>query len=316
MRTWVHRLASWHQACVVGEERKSIRLRLQPDEASAEAQPVGQVAVECELPDVSIRVDGDVVGTTPLVAPLLVPTGTHQVVMERAGYRPSELSVAVTAGGAESIRCDLAALVPLSDAAGARLDVVPGEPGAHVTVDGEPFAGGNLPTGRHVVVVRRAGFQTFEQEVELGPGQPQTLSPQLVPEPEYLTDYQARARSQRTAAYVLGGAGVALAGATVVTFLVADAKHSDWQDRQSALDGEWAAGSNDSTLQARQDDNDDRLETVQTLDKVTVGLGVAAGGLLVSGAVLLLTGDDPEKYSSVTTSATRSGGWVGWRGTW
>ena len=301
---------------VVGEERKSILLRLQPDQAPEDAQSVGQVVVQCELPDVSVRVDGNVVGTTPLAVPLLVPPGKHQLVLERAGYRPSEILVAVTPGGAESIGCDLAVLAPLPAAVAARLDVVPGEEGARITVDGAPYTGGDLPAGRHVVVVRRAGFETFEQEVELQPGQPRTLRAQLVPEPEFLADYQARARSQRTLAYVLGGTGLALAGATVATFLIADGKHADWQDRQDALDEEWRAGSNDPSLSSRQADNDDRLGSVQTLDQVTVGLGVAAGGLLASGAVLLLTGDDPEKYSSVTTGATRSGGWIGWRGTW
>ena len=108
---------------VVGEEKKTLQLELVPAKPGVDAQGIGQLQVECELPDVVIQIDGKQAGSAPLSVPLLVSSGSHQVLLSRPGYRVSEHTVNVAAGASATVRCEMAEVSPVPPAAASRLQI-------------------------------------------------------------------------------------------------------------------------------------------------------------------------------------------------
>ena len=143
-------------------------------------------------------------------------------------------------------------------------------------VDGAPFpASGTLPAGRHVVTVIRAGFDSWEHEVALVPGQNPDLAVTLVPQDAYRKEFESRALRRRYWAWATGAAGLAVGAAAVGVFLWNDQRYADWEQKKT-----------DNHLK----------ESIKTVDGVTIALGVAGGALLATGAVLYFTGDNPARY--------------------
>jgi hypothetical protein len=98
----------------------------------------------------------------------------------------------------------------------------------------------------------------------------------------------ARADSQRSWAFVTGGAGLSLAAGATALFIAGEMKHSDWEAQRAEL----AALPVDSPPQlvleqlARLQETGD---TVRTLDAWAVGLTVASAALLATSATLFLS---------------------------
>ncbi|HKO51930.1 MAG TPA: hypothetical protein VJV79_29680 [Polyangiaceae bacterium] len=101
--------------------------------------------------------------------------------------------------------------------------------------------------------------------------------------------------TQKTLAYVVGAAGIALSGAAAAHFLWNRARYEDWQARYSAY-------YNDPTEQNRESANA-LAQSVSNASAVTVGLAIGAGVALGTGAVLLFTSS-----ASVTAGSTGAGG--------
>jgi hypothetical protein len=285
------------QVRVVGQGRATVELVLRPVSAAAEAK--GQFRVDCPVPDVSVSVDGDLVGRTPLAAPHSMVAGTHRIAFTRPGYVPREQTAVLEPRGTTSVDCGVTRVVPVPNELASRLAVRPTESGARIEVDGAPWrAAEPLPAGRHLVTVTREGFARWQREVELGPGLTLDLVAALVPEQGYRDAYESRARRQRMWALASAGGGVALGAAMLGVYLWNDHRYGRWNDEQDALDGIDSANSSVDfrDLDRRRADNDDLLDSIHTVDAVTVVLGVTGGALLATGAVLYFTGDDPNRY--------------------
>ncbi|MBK7585958.1 MAG: PEGA domain-containing protein [Myxococcales bacterium] len=295
---------------VAGEERTSLRIELVRTDSPRGAAGVGQLVLRCGIPGVDVVVDDRVLAKTPLSAPLLVPQGVHDVVFRRPGYTTSRSAVTVLDGATDPVECQIAPQTRLPNSLAAHVSVAASEPGAKVFVNGLPVtADSMLPVGPHRLEVSRAGFRSWTLDLALSPGERRSVRAQLVPTPDTLRDYKSRAKTQRTLAWVAGGAGLALGAVAVGTFIWNDGRFSEWERENSALDGEWSKSPpHPPDLSQRQQENDDRLSSIQAWDKGVVGLGIAGGALLATGVVLWVTGDDPGRYDGLSMeSAGRDG---------
>jgi hypothetical protein len=287
------------QVSVVGQGHETVELVLRPVSEPPEAK--GLLGVDCPVPDVSVNVDGTAVARTPLAAPQPVTAGAHRVSFSRAGYVSHEQTATLVPGGTTRVSCGVVRAVPVPSVLAAKLVVHPSESGARVEVDGTAWRPSEaLPAGKHVVTVTHAGFNRWQREVELTPGLTLDLVVTLVPEEEYRKAYEARARRQRIWALASAGGGVAFGAATLGMYLWNDHRYGRWNDEQEALAVADSIDFND--LDRRRAENHDLLDSIHTVDGVTVALGVTGGVLLATGAVLYFTGVDPNRYG-VTAGA-------------
>ncbi|MBN1610573.1 MAG: PEGA domain-containing protein [Polyangiaceae bacterium] len=282
------------QVNVVGQGHETVEFVLRPLPPAK-----GALRVDCAVPDVSVNVDGAVVARTPLAAPLPLAAGTHRVSFSRAGYVSREQPAIVVPGGTASVDCGVTRVVPVPREQASRLMVRPTESGARVEVDGTAWhASAPLPAGKHRVTVTRAGFVRWQREVELTAGRTLDVVAMLVPEEEFRKAYESRARRQRMWAYASAGGGVAFGAAALGMYLWNDHRHGRWNDEEDALRHAYSASGpvDFDDLDRRQGENDELLDSIHTVDGVTVALGVTGGALLATGAVLYLIGDDPNRY--------------------
>jgi len=294
---------------VAGEERTSLQIELVRAENPTRAR-VGQLVLRCGIPGVDVVVDDRVLAKTPLAAPLLVPQGAHDLLFRRKGYTTQRLGVTIVEGATDPVECRIAPEAPLPASLAARVSVAVSEPDAKVFVNGMPVRNSTvLPVGPHRLEVSRAGYRSWTLDFALSPGETRNVKAELVPTPDRLRDYKSRAQTQRTLAWIAGGAGLALGAAAVGTYIWNDGRFSEWERENSALDGEWSKPPPyPPDLSSRQQENDDRLRSVEAWDKGVIGLGIAGGALLATGVVLFVTGDDPGRYDGlVVQSAGRDG---------
>lgn len=78
-------------------ETKAVRLELE--------KAVAKVEIKISVDGATVRVDDEVMGTSPLEGPLLLAPGPHDLVVTRPGYHPYERSF--EAGGDETIRLSI-----------------------------------------------------------------------------------------------------------------------------------------------------------------------------------------------------------------
>lgn len=84
-------------------DRGANRVELARAEVQGLRALFGTVEVVVDAPGVELRVDGDVVGVSPLAEPLELAAGNHVIAARREGFRPAEQSVAVIAGAAVTV---------------------------------------------------------------------------------------------------------------------------------------------------------------------------------------------------------------------
>ncbi len=125
---------------------------------------VGRIVVRTDLPGLEVRIDGLVRPTPEAHQGARVSAGTHRVVLIAPNYESGEREV-VVAGGA-TVEVD-ATLSPTRSSIGIDCNV----PGAEVLIDGGVMAVTpaespiGVAEGLHHVVVRRAGYTSYETDV-------------------------------------------------------------------------------------------------------------------------------------------------------
>lgn len=281
---------------VAGQAREDVSITLVPLE-----DRLAHLSLASDVPDVTITVDGQLVGRTPFPTPLAFKPGRHDIEWRRDGYVPVRRTVNLPPGTAGGLSVPM---IP-SDAGlhgGGTLAFQVSEPDAVVTLDGKPTvaAGVRVPAGRHSVRIERAGFFDVERDVVVTPGR-NALDVRLLPTPEYLGDYVDGARRQRTWSYVLLGAGAATAAGSGVFLLWNQGRKNDaeaaFDEYASTVErdtgGRCPNAACEQTLQILVDD----LDATRARDAygwVGVGIGAAAVG---TGALLFALGRDPHKYA-------------------
>jgi hypothetical protein len=282
---------------VAGGSHKRVKVDLIPI-----AQPVCLLRVTSNVPDVEIREGKQLLGKLPLAAPLPFAPGTHTLDFTRKGYVPARQPVQLPPGGSGHLEIPMR---PSSAGltAGATLSLDISEPNAVVSVDGEAqpdYARGlRLPVGRHLVRVERAGFRDLSRDVVLEPGT-NALDVSLLPTPQYLGDYVASAKRQRTLGLITAGAG-ALAAAGGAGFLIwnqgkkneAERRFHDYRaEVEQRPEGDRCDASCEQQFEILTDDLDAKRKR-DVFGWIGVGVGAAAIG---AGGLIYFLGDDPKRY--------------------
>jgi hypothetical protein len=209
-------LPSRQQVTLAGKVTETVTLTLLPTESS-----VAHLALTVAVPGAEVLINGKPVGVTPLPATVAVPPGATRVEVRRPGYRTATRTMRVDEGasGALELTLEEDPAAPATLKGGLRLAL--SEPAAEVTIDGAARARAadglplSLVVGPHLLRVERAGFQPFEQRVEITAGAETSLAISLSPTLETKTRSQDNRRWLGWS-LIAGGALIAV-GASVYT---------------------------------------------------------------------------------------------------
>ncbi|HKY35614.1 MAG TPA: hypothetical protein VJN18_06745 [Polyangiaceae bacterium] len=183
------------------------------------ALTVGQLAVTCDVPGVTVEISDTHRLVTPIAAPVLLAAGSIRVRFARPGYRPTEQAARIARGRLSKLDCAQRPLSELPAELRAELVVQPTPADARTFVDGQRFQNAALPAGLHEVLVEREGFVSLRTTLDLTARATRTYTPTLKRTPASL-DAQSRERAERrTLAYLLGGVSAALLAASGSLFL-------------------------------------------------------------------------------------------------
>lgn len=142
---------------------------------------IASLVVATNVP-ATLQIDNVEVGTTPLQAPLRVAGGVHVIGAVASGYAPTRKEVTVAGGDKAEVRLELTQM----EGRVAHVSVKSHLPAADVVVDDQVAGKTPLPQsltlapGKHVVELRRAGYVSARQELNLGEG----ASAEVALEPE------------------------------------------------------------------------------------------------------------------------------------
>jgi hypothetical protein len=145
--------------------------------------PTGSLAVSSTPSGAAIWLHGEDTGQATPATLTAVPVGTHTLRLTLAGYQDYEQQVAVEAGQTTSVS---AVLSPLPPPAGS-IAVSSTPPGAAIWLDGQdtgqvtPATLTAVSVGTHTLRLTLAGYQDYEQQVEVEVGQTTSVSAVLSP---------------------------------------------------------------------------------------------------------------------------------------
>jgi hypothetical protein len=250
------------------------------------------VVLNVNVPGATVSLGGAQVGTTPLAGPVPVASGTATFAITRPGYARSEVNVRVEPGETATADVVLRPLSPLPPQLAGQLDLDLTPSDAEVLVDGQPWTEGPVPVGPHRLQVRRAGMQTWSQDVEVAAGQPTALAVALVPE---RSGGRQHIRSLIIAGFVSLGVGVAIAASGGGIYGWNAGRWNDWEDEGRRLRLLWDAfysgtgDYNEAELLRLSAANADLRESARTMDAVGFALiGVGAAAIAASIPLLVL----------------------------
>jgi hypothetical protein len=293
---------------------------------------LGHIEVRSHVPAADVFVDDGRVGKTPLESSITVAPGSHTVEVRRAGYNSATRSVTLQDGAHSELALD-----PMIDKSslsreGGYLSVKTSEDEAILSADGEELGlirgPVQLPAGPHRIHVERGGFNPAERDVDVPVGGTQSVDITFEPTPDTRAAYVSGALSRRTWSIVTMAAGAVIGGAGAIFNLAYEDGHlSSDQATLNNVNASFVKGAtppnpcdmsqNDDLgngmsrmvvcanqlTTAQNSVNNDRA--LQTVGWVATGVG---GAVLVTGLILLVTGDDPHKYDE-KPSEEILGGW-------
>jgi hypothetical protein len=304
---------------IAGESTADLKFELEPSDSKA-----AHLTVKTALPDAEVVVDGQVVGKTPLPSSLTLIPGHRTVELRRAGYVGSRKEITLGDGASGALSFDLEEDPASATEGWGYLTLSISETEAEVSVDGK--ARGvyskslRLPPGAHLLRVERGGFEPVERIADVRPRDQTTVRVTMQPTPDTRLGYVQRTRRQRAWGWTATGAGAVIAAAATVFVVTNSSSLEDAKKERDAIDALFVENSGkecDPHLQQKPDCqsrqqaaydkvNDHQLK--QTIGLIGIGVGAAA---LVTGTVLLLTNDNPNKYDHPETEvAITPLGWV------
>lgn len=150
---------------------------------------IGRVAVSTVPQGARIDVDGVEVARTPLSAPLSVAEGSHVIGAVAEGYAHARKEILVAGNADASVAFEL---VLAQAKRPANLTVRSRTVDAEVVLDGAPVGKTplatslSLPAGLHQLELRRVGYRSAKQQVELGEGATGEVTLDLAVDPQAL----------------------------------------------------------------------------------------------------------------------------------
>jgi hypothetical protein len=288
------------------------------DLVPTEGKRLANLSIHTHITAADVVLDGQKVGKTPLEASLSVAAGHHKVELRRPGYTTAAQELDLEEGGTADVELEPSVDNAALAADGASLEIATKNRASTLFVDGSMLgaysAPVRLPRGPHHIRLEVAGYQPFERDMTLDSGQSNALTPVLEPTAETRAAHDTNVRRHRIFGWIGVGAGAVIAGAGGA-FLAANA--STKTKDQNALNTAEAAqaartvGPHCDTLggvntndecNAYVADQQSSLNSAQSNDAIGY-VGIAVGGaVLITGVVLLLTGDDPHEFDQPTSA--------------
>ncbi|MEY4578558.1 MAG: hypothetical protein RL701_3261 [Pseudomonadota bacterium] len=306
---------------VAGKQRVELALTL-----TELAGRLAYLTVHVNVQGADVSVDGLVVGKTPLHSSLALGAGSHEIAVARPGYRGVSRTVVFGEGTTGELQLELAVDTPALTHDAGTLELVLSEPDCVVFLDGllrgaysEPL---RLPPGPHMLRVERADFFSFERQIELPANLHVRVPVVLEPVPAKRALYHDQAAGWRVAGWTTALVGVALVAAGSAFVVYNNAAERDAKKRFDNADL-FTEGGDCSPMQTNERCNTEaslRLEhlvDVRAREKFGwIGLGVGAAAL-ITGVIIVLSGDSPDRYESrpqTRVYALVPTGWVGREG--
>src|SRR6056297_58930 len=140
----------------------------------------GTVSFNSNPSGASIWLDGSWTNkNTPLKTTL--PEGYHYVRFSKSGYQTFETQFYLNAGSYQEINTNLSPLAPQYG----KLTVNSQPPNSTVYYDGQikgntPITLNNLSAGMHQIQIKQTGYETFNQQIQINPGEHKVLNANLV----------------------------------------------------------------------------------------------------------------------------------------
>jgi hypothetical protein len=161
------------------------RLSRVQKERDQQVQRIGEIVIQGGVEGARVELDGLDAGTIPLAAPLRASTGVHVVGMVATGYAPARKQVVVAGQSKVEIKFELSPTEGQPAQLAVQTRLLDGE----VLVDGQVVgktplgASLALAPGQHTIEVRRPGYKSAIQTLNLGPASTGAvvLEPELDP---------------------------------------------------------------------------------------------------------------------------------------
>lgn len=239
---------------------------------------LGIIIIEALVPNVSIVIDERQVGTTPLLNhAFVVPAGAHVVEATRVGYQPLRVETTVSVGASRNVSLEPRPLSELDESISGRVNVEVRERDAEVLLDGQSFAGGQLPIGPHRLEVRSEGFEPYTEDIEVTAGDTVTLDLALRPTAAFI---ERRRTVFRRAAYITGGASLAFLGTAVGLLIWNGQRLDDYEIERLALMD--ATAPDRSRRMAALNELWSSISTMNVVSWVLLGVGAIPLGVAVA----------------------------------
>ena len=255
------------QTAAPARTRLGVSVTFADQRATEELREIADATGEAATKGLTAKLDGKPIEPFALVE---VEPKEHLISVNADGYFPVEKKTIAVDGQSQLIEIQLQ---PKPAAV-----TVKTEDGARIVVDGRPVtatASGTVevPAGKHLIAVLRAGREPFAREIEVTRGDALRLDAPLV-----------KTARRRAVPWVLGGAGV-LAGVAVTTGILAAIHDGNASDVRAQLD----AGNRPPS------DGDVYDAEVRSRDRYRTATWVFGGAAVATGAVgvLLLLFDSP-----------------------
>ncbi|HTA94468.1 MAG TPA: PEGA domain-containing protein [Polyangiaceae bacterium] len=288
------------------------------DLVATEGKRLANLTVRSRLAGAEVLLDGQKVGQTPLETSLPVAAGHHKVELRRPGYLKATQELDVDEGGSAEVELALNIDSAAQSSDLGSLELKTKNRQSTLFVDGAslgPYSAPvRLPRGPHHIRLEVAGFQPYERDVTVDPSQSNVVEPQLEPTAETIAAHDSNIHIHRTLGWIGVAAGAVIAGAGT-GFLVANA--STKQKAQNDLNtataaqksetGQYcdiAAGADFNVCNAYVASQQAKLNSAQSNDLIGyVGIGLGSA-VLITGVVLLFTGDDPHEFDHSNASGS------------
>jgi len=188
--------------------------------ALSQAQFLGYLNVVSNPPGAQVFVDDRAAGSQPAPYANEIPTGPHHIWIERPGYEPVERDVDIGLGEQVDVRVDLERV------SNGRVRMIANVRPSTVTIDGHdvgtiPYEG-DVPSGRHHLVVSADHMKDWDATVEIQRGQVTPIRVRLRPAPE------------RGNAYATLTLGTVTLGGAIALSVFSHRLHDDLSAEQSA----------------------------------------------------------------------------------
>jgi hypothetical protein len=289
-----------------------------------EATRDANLTVRSRLTGAEVFVNGKSAGKTPLSTSLAVPPGHLNIELKRPGYVTAKSELDLGEGSTGEVSLDPSIDSKALATEGVFFSVDVGRKNAELFVDQEhlgPYSGPvRLPKGPHRVRLEAAGFLPFERDVNVEGGKDNVLQGKLEPTPETRAAHDANVSLHRTWGIIGIGAGALIAGGGAAFLAINSGAKSDarkeFDTANTALDlstpphcnvfaVEGSPVNTPAECQAYVDDKQSAYDNAKKKDVIGyVGIGVGAA-VLVTGVVVLLTGESAHEYAALPRPQSR-----------